>query len=289
MSTLAYVDSETITQVDGAQSSRVPVQLPDDPYVAVRQVQLVDTYTESELEDAPSEAEELQLLGSRVPLMATRASFHRRTARMTVRAQPTMSLVLSARVTEAMTLLDSAFRTSELIFDVDSEGDELRDEDNEEDGEDESSDTDDESERSDDERPGLERKAEEVVPEGQQCPELESTEEMAPSTYEWSSGSLPVSPSSLVVPSPISSQMATPTATISVDEDQFLEERLEMRSFHRGIGHVDTRMANMSWDRYDDHRLTHDMLVLQAAMQRELQEIRGRVTALDQERGPREQ
>ncbi|GJR35326.1 integrase, catalytic region, zinc finger, CCHC-type containing protein [Tanacetum coccineum] len=47
MSTSAYVDSETITLADGAQSSRVPVPLPDDPYVA---------------------AEESQPLGSRVPL-----------------------------------------------------------------------------------------------------------------------------------------------------------------------------------------------------------------------------
>nr|GFA16564.1 hypothetical protein [Tanacetum cinerariifolium] len=35
MSTPAYVDSKTITQTDGAQSSRVPVPLPDDPYVAM--------------------------------------------------------------------------------------------------------------------------------------------------------------------------------------------------------------------------------------------------------------
>ncbi|GJT72367.1 hypothetical protein Tco_1031653 [Tanacetum coccineum] len=48
MSTLAYVDSETITRADGAQSSRVPVPLHDDPYVAVRQAQLVDTDTESD-------------------------------------------------------------------------------------------------------------------------------------------------------------------------------------------------------------------------------------------------
>ncbi|GKC67233.1 hypothetical protein Tco_1099831, partial [Tanacetum coccineum] len=58
ISTLTYVDSETITQADGAQSSRVPVPLPDDPYVAVRQAQLVDTDTESDPEEAPSEAEE---------------------------------------------------------------------------------------------------------------------------------------------------------------------------------------------------------------------------------------
>ncbi|GKB75322.1 hypothetical protein Tco_0942217, partial [Tanacetum coccineum] len=55
------------TQADGAQSSRVPVPLPDDPYVAVKQARLVDT--ESEPEEAPYEAEELQSLGSRVPLM----------------------------------------------------------------------------------------------------------------------------------------------------------------------------------------------------------------------------
>ncbi|GKF57918.1 hypothetical protein Tco_0171455 [Tanacetum coccineum] len=67
ISTPAYVDSESITQANGAQSSRVPVPLLDDPYVAVRQVQLVDT--KSELEEAPSKVEELQSLGFRVPLM----------------------------------------------------------------------------------------------------------------------------------------------------------------------------------------------------------------------------
>ncbi|GJX44292.1 hypothetical protein Tco_0260968, partial [Tanacetum coccineum] len=47
---------------------------------------------------------------------------------------------------------------------------------------------------------------------------------------------------------------------------------------------VDTRMAGMSQAGYDDHRLIHDMLVQQAALQRELQEMRGRVTALEKER-----
>ncbi|GKF10718.1 hypothetical protein Tco_0048644, partial [Tanacetum coccineum] len=70
MSTPSYVDSETITQADGAQSPRVPVLLPDDPFVVVRQAQLVDTDTESDLEEAPSEIEESQPLGSRVPLMS---------------------------------------------------------------------------------------------------------------------------------------------------------------------------------------------------------------------------
>ncbi|GJX69297.1 hypothetical protein Tco_0305024 [Tanacetum coccineum] len=121
-------------EVDEARLIRVPVPLPDDPYVAVRQAQLVDN--ESDPEEAPSKAEELQILGSRVPLIGeefeafepsgtrttsshslassdstallspdhplthvsptptpTRASFHRRTTRMIVRAQPAMSPV----------------------------------------------------------------------------------------------------------------------------------------------------------------------------------------------------
>ncbi|GJV60056.1 hypothetical protein Tco_1466156 [Tanacetum coccineum] len=181
-----------------------------------------------------------------------------------------------------------------------------------------------------------------------------------PPSPEWSLGSLPVSPSSLVVPSPIASLVATSAATISVDEDQFIEvwaqlelhgsilhdhtQRLDalpptlvadiykdarelytrsgavrdeifsqmyrFRSLEREqekatmtfralwrpmlaleawAGHVDTRMADMSWARYDDHRLIYDMLVQQAAMQRELQEMRGRVTALELERDRREQ
>nr|GFD43840.1 hypothetical protein [Tanacetum cinerariifolium] len=40
----------------------------------------------------------------------TCVSFHRRTTRMTMRAQPGMSLGHSARVTKAVALLDSAFR-----------------------------------------------------------------------------------------------------------------------------------------------------------------------------------
>ncbi|GKE22973.1 hypothetical protein Tco_1434485 [Tanacetum coccineum] len=94
---------------------------------------------------------------------------------------------------------------------------------------------------------------------------LESTKEIAPSTYEvgqssrsmpeqegverisafrqptlvkwtlpspeWLLGSLLVSPLSLVVPSPIALPVATPAATISIDEDQFLEvgAQLELR------------------------------------------------------------
>ncbi|GKC51413.1 hypothetical protein Tco_1074158, partial [Tanacetum coccineum] len=101
MSTPAYVDSETITQADGAQSSRVPVPLPDDPYVAVRQAQLVDIDTESDPEKAPSEAEELQSLGSRVPLMGEEFEAF----------EPTADPIpgMSARITEAAALSPSSF------------------------------------------------------------------------------------------------------------------------------------------------------------------------------------
>ncbi|GJT43156.1 putative reverse transcriptase domain-containing protein [Tanacetum coccineum] len=103
-----------------------------------------------------------------------------------------------------------------------------------------------------------------------------------PPSPKWWSGSLPVSlepstvPSpisfpmiSLTVPSLIASPVATPTTTISA-------------------GHVDTRMADMSRAGYDDHRLVHDMLVQQDALQRELHEMRGRVTTLEQEKDHRE-
>ncbi|GKB70972.1 hypothetical protein Tco_0932384, partial [Tanacetum coccineum] len=48
MYTPVFVDPESSTQADGAQSSRVPVPLPKDPYEAFRQAYLVGTDTESE-------------------------------------------------------------------------------------------------------------------------------------------------------------------------------------------------------------------------------------------------
>ncbi|GKB89083.1 hypothetical protein Tco_0961355 [Tanacetum coccineum] len=294
-------------------------------------VKLVD------IESDPEEAEELQSLDSTAPLSPdhpltrvsptptpTRALFHRRTARMTVRVQPAMSPGHLARVTEAMALLDSGFGKSK--------GDKLGDEDTDDDGEDdeghgsddEGHDLDDECCSVDSNGLGLEeeealRHRELVVEEDQvhstfkvgqgsrSVPEPERPERVSalrkpslttwvdpeddrvytdilsyppvapvqtPLFPKWSSSSLHVSPSSHVVPSPIALPVATPTATISVDEDQFIEsftlgqEWLETRSSSRG--HVDTRLAYMSRDRYDDHRLIQDMLVQQAAMQREL-------------------
>nr|GEV95009.1 hypothetical protein [Tanacetum cinerariifolium] len=53
-------------------------------------------------------------------------------------------------------------------------------------------------------------------------------------------------------------------------------------------GRVDTRMIDMSWEGYDDHRLVYDMLLQQTALQRELQEMRDRMTVLEQEKDRRE-
>ncbi|GJT16724.1 reverse transcriptase domain-containing protein [Tanacetum coccineum] len=59
MSTPVFVNSESSTQADDAQSTRVPVPLPKDPYDAIRQANLVGTDTESEpFEDLRSESPE---------------------------------------------------------------------------------------------------------------------------------------------------------------------------------------------------------------------------------------
>ncbi|GJY83208.1 hypothetical protein Tco_0496584 [Tanacetum coccineum] len=45
MSTLVFVDPEISTQADGAQSPRMPIPFPEDPYQAIRQTYLVETET----------------------------------------------------------------------------------------------------------------------------------------------------------------------------------------------------------------------------------------------------
>ncbi|GKF53706.1 hypothetical protein Tco_0160616, partial [Tanacetum coccineum] len=64
-----------------------------------------------------------------------------------------------------------------------------------------------------------------------------------PASPEWSSGSLPVSPASLTVPSPVASLATTPAATIAVDEDGFLEVGPQL-DLHRSILHDHTQLLN---------------------------------------------
>nr|GEY70381.1 hypothetical protein [Tanacetum cinerariifolium] len=190
---------------------------------------------------------------------------------MAVRTQQALSPGMSARIAKATALSLSFFRKSER--------DELGEGDTKEDKEDESSDDkghglgvyyhglDDGSQGLEDEGLGLEEV--EVVSEGQQQAvlvvetaasepsglgygalrrrDLAVEDDHVPSTFEVSqSSSFTIIP---VVSSPIALPVATPTATISVDEDQFIK----------------------------------------ATMQRELQEMRCRVTALEQEMDHREE
>ncbi|GKD27956.1 hypothetical protein Tco_1234170 [Tanacetum coccineum] len=196
-------------------------------------------------------------------LTPTRVLFHRRTARMAVRIQPTLSSGMSVQIAEA-----AAFGTSELVEDSE---DESLDSDTEREG------LEDEGHVSEDEGPGLEEEGE-VVPEGQQQAvlaedttmdeplglsygalrrhELVVGEGEMPNpedgrvytdipTYvppvapvqtrpspEWSSGSFLVSPSSPAVPTLVASPVTTSAATIAVDEDEFLES-YRFRSLER--------------------------------------------------------
>ncbi|GKC02932.1 hypothetical protein Tco_0994542 [Tanacetum coccineum] len=138
-----------------------------------------------------------------------------------------------------------------------------------------------------------------------------------PPSPEWSSGSLPVSPSSPTVPTPVASLVTIPVATIAVDKDEFLEvgtqlelygsilhdhtQRLNIlpptlfegydrnlrelytKSRESWAGHVDAQRAEMWRAKYNDHRLIHDLLVQNTTMQRELQEMRDRATILERE------
>ncbi|GKD82837.1 hypothetical protein Tco_1349676, partial [Tanacetum coccineum] len=150
----------------------------------------------------------------------------------------------------------------------------------------------------------------EVVPEGQQLAapvmeiamgeplglgygalrrrEIALGEGRMPSVFE--SGSLPVSPAPSIVPTPILSPMISLTFPSSVASPATAkaEGLLTELGAQAWEDRVDTRMANMSRAGYDDHRLIHDMLVQQAALQHELQETRDRVTALKQERDRKE-
>ncbi|GJX29749.1 hypothetical protein Tco_0237828 [Tanacetum coccineum] len=191
MSTPAYVDSKTITQADEAQSFRVLVPLRDDTYVAVRQAQLVDTNTKSDLEEAPSEAEESQPLGSRVPLMSEEFEASEPSGTKTISSHSSVSSDSTAPLSPDHTLthvsptptpirvsfhcstasmvvrtqptlspgmsvrIAEAAALSPSSYHTDSDVDELGDEDTEEDEEDESLDANDERERSDDEGHGL--------------------------------------------------------------------------------------------------------------------------------------
>ncbi|GJW60798.1 DNA helicase [Tanacetum coccineum] len=112
-----FADPYISTQADGAQSSRVPVPLPEDPYEAIRQAYLDGTHTESEPIEDPVETETPESPLTVAPPTSlpestppTLVPILRRTARMAVRVPPVMSSGLSASMAEVAAMSESAFR-----------------------------------------------------------------------------------------------------------------------------------------------------------------------------------
>ncbi|GJX30041.1 hypothetical protein Tco_0238120 [Tanacetum coccineum] len=213
--------------------------------------------------------------------------------------------------------------TSELILDIETK-DESSDSDAEREGhglEDEVHGLDDEGHGLEDEGPGSEE--EEAAPEGQQQAvsvvdtavskplglgygalrrrELALGEGSTPPSPEWSSGSLLVSPSSPVVLSRIASLVITPAATISVNEDQFLE-RYRFRSLEREqkratmtfsaiwrpvlaleawAGQTDAQRAAIWHAIYDNQRENHDLRRQIAKERRERLELTDHVARME--------
>ncbi|GKF85900.1 hypothetical protein Tco_0253727, partial [Tanacetum coccineum] len=117
MSTLVFVDLEISTQADGAQISRVPVPLPEDPYEAIRKAYLDGRDTESELIEDPVETETPESPLTVAPPTSlpestapTLVPILRRTTRMAVRVPPAMSSSLSASMAEVAAMSESGFR-----------------------------------------------------------------------------------------------------------------------------------------------------------------------------------
>ncbi|GJU91855.1 hypothetical protein Tco_1304278 [Tanacetum coccineum] len=141
MSTLVFVDPEKSTQADGAQSPRVPVPFPEDPYKAIRQAYLVETETpespqtvasptplpdstphtchakdsvdsdKSSARSTPSDSiEPLSPDHSLTHASPTLVPILCRTARMAMRVPPAMSPGLSASISEVASMSDLAFR-----------------------------------------------------------------------------------------------------------------------------------------------------------------------------------
>ncbi|GJZ78639.1 hypothetical protein Tco_0643476 [Tanacetum coccineum] len=131
ISSQVFVDPESSTQADRAQSSRVPVPLPDDPYEAIRQAYLDGTDTESEpfedtidtktLESPLAIAPSIPLSESTPPVLVPNLY---RTTRMAVRVPPAMSSGLSTSMAGVAAMSESVLRTSELVEDSEEDNDE---------------------------------------------------------------------------------------------------------------------------------------------------------------------
>ncbi|GKE08084.1 hypothetical protein Tco_1411635 [Tanacetum coccineum] len=117
MSTRVFVDPESSTQVNKAQSSRVPVPLPEDPYEAIRHAYLDGTDTESEPFEDPIDTETPEsplAIAPPIPLseytLPILVPILRRTARMAVRVPHAMSSGFSTSLAEVAAMSEFALR-----------------------------------------------------------------------------------------------------------------------------------------------------------------------------------
>ncbi|GKC65768.1 hypothetical protein Tco_1098366 [Tanacetum coccineum] len=116
MSTPVFVDPEISTQADGAQSSRVPIPLPENPYEAIRQAYLDGTDTEPEPFEDPIETETPESPLTVAPptslpesTSSTLVPILRRTVRMAVRIPLVMSPSLSTSTAEVAAMFEFVF------------------------------------------------------------------------------------------------------------------------------------------------------------------------------------
>ncbi|GJY05455.1 hypothetical protein Tco_0371395 [Tanacetum coccineum] len=116
MSTPVIVDPESSTQDDRAQSSRVLVPLPEDPYEPIRQAYLDRTDTESEPFEDPIDTETPESPLTVAPPTSlpesappTLVPILCRTARMAVCIPPATSSGLSTSMAEVATMSESVF------------------------------------------------------------------------------------------------------------------------------------------------------------------------------------
>nr|GEV85152.1 hypothetical protein [Tanacetum cinerariifolium] len=111
MSTPVFVDPKISNQADGAQSSRVPVSLPKDPYEAIRQAYLVRTDAKSEHFKDPVETGITESPHTIAPptCHVEESEGSGTTARMAVRVPPMMSPSFSVSIAEVASMPDLAF------------------------------------------------------------------------------------------------------------------------------------------------------------------------------------
>ncbi|GJR46695.1 hypothetical protein Tco_1314798 [Tanacetum coccineum] len=293
MSTLVYVDPESSTQADGAQSSRVPVPLPEDPYEAIRHAYLDGTDTESEPFEDPTDTETPQsplaiappipLSESNPPVLVPILCQYGRDLPLRNRYRGTSELVKDSEEDDKEDEeIEESMDSDNVSKNAEDEGPTIEDEDPAAEdgvllrGNDESRGIDDEVHSVESDGLGLEEE-EEVVPGGQQqaapvvrttgfgsAPVFERSKRVStfrqptlttwtdpedgmiyidipdypppappvqtPPLLEWTSGSLPISPSPSGDPSPISSPMTpltvpSPVAIpAAVETEEFLTE-----------------------------------------------------------------